>query len=206
MLISSIEYLVSVNVTHRDLKPENILFDKNYSLKVSDFGLSTILEGHHGDGILYTKLGTEGYKPPEMELGKYTGIQADLFAAGVILFVMYVGTPPFISTKNTDKIYRLIREKNYAKFWSLHEKKKPQGFFPDSFKRLLNSFFSAEVEKRPTFESLKEDEWLNGDQAMQNDIYTEMFARYQRMLAGDENKQKIELAKLNMYKSEMEEE
>lgn len=39
---------------------------------------------------------------------------------------------------------------------------------------------------------------------MQNDIYTEMFARYQRMLAGDENKQKIELAKLNMYKSEME--
>ena len=100
----------------------------------------------------------------------------------------------------------MIREKNYAKFWSLHEKKKPQGFFPDSFKRLLNSFFSAEVDKRPTFETLKEDEWLNGDQAMQNDIYTEMFARYQRMLAGDENKQKIELAKLNMYKSEMEEE
>lgn len=41
---------------------------------------------------------------------------------------------------------------------------------------------------------------------MQNDIYTEMFARYQRMLANDENKQKIELAKLEMYKTEMEEE
>ncbi len=55
-----------------------------------------------------------------MELGQYTGLQADLFAAGVILFVMYTGTPPFLSTKNTDKIYRLIREKNFPKFWALH--------------------------------------------------------------------------------------
>lgn len=77
------------------------------------------------DGFLYTKLGTEGYKPPEMELGKYTGLQADLFAIGVILFVMYSGSPPFISTKPGDKVYRLIREKQFAKFWNLHEKRKP---------------------------------------------------------------------------------
>ena len=55
-----------------------------------------------------------------MEEGKYTGLQADLFAAGVILFVMFAGTPPFLSTKKTDKIYRMIREKAFAKFWSLH--------------------------------------------------------------------------------------
>lgn len=42
MLIEAIEYLDSVGVSHRDLKPENILFDKNFYLKVSDFGLSTI--------------------------------------------------------------------------------------------------------------------------------------------------------------------
>lgn len=42
MLISAIEYLNSVGVSHRDLKPENILFDKDYQLKVSDFGLSTL--------------------------------------------------------------------------------------------------------------------------------------------------------------------
>lgn len=106
------------------------------------------------------------------------GLQADLFAAGVILFVIYTGTPPFISTKNTDKIYKLIRDKNFAKFWSLHEKKKPKDFYPDSLKRLLNSFFSAEVDRRPTLESLKEDEWLNEDQALQDDIYQDLRAKY----------------------------
>lgn len=73
-----------------------------------------------------------------MEAGEYTGLQADLFATGVILFIMYNGTPPFLSTKPHDKIYKLIRDRKYNKFWELHEKKKPLGFYPDSLKRLLN--------------------------------------------------------------------
>lgn len=206
MLIEAIDYMNAKGVSHRDLKPENILFDKNYYLKVSDFGLSTETEGHEGDGFLYTRLGTEGYKPPEMESGKYLGLQADLFAAGVILFVMYTGTPPFLSTKNTDKIYKLIRDRNFAKFWSLHEKKKPVGFYPDSLKRLLSAFFSAEVERRPTLETLRDDEWMNADQALQDDIYQDLRAKYLRMIEGDENKQKIEQAKVEMLQSSMMEE
>ena len=136
-----------------------------------------------------------------MEQGKYMGIQADLFAAGVILFVIYTGTPPFISTKNTDKIYKLIRDKNFTKFWSLHEKKKPLGFYPDALKRLLNSFFSAEIDRRPTLETLKEDEWLNEDQALQDDIIEDLRAKYLRMVESDANKQKIEKAKMEMYQT-----
>jgi len=45
-----------------------------------------------------------------MELGKYTGLQADMFAIGVILFIMYKGSPPFNSTKSHDRIYRLISQ------------------------------------------------------------------------------------------------
>ena len=138
-----------------------------------------------------------------MEGGKYLGIQSDLFAAGVVLFVMYSGSPPFISTKNTDKIYKLIRDKNFAKFWSLHEKKKPLGFYPDDLKRLLSSFFSAEIDRRPTLESLKEDEWINGDQALQDDIHEDMKAKYNQMLEDDENKKKIERAKAEMNQSQM---
>lgn len=108
-LISAIKYLADVGVAHRDLKPENILFDHNFKLKVSDFGLSRDAKGNQGDYKLTSRVGTEGYKPPEMEMGNYTGIQADIFGAGVILFIMFNGTPPFLSTKPHDKIYKLIK-------------------------------------------------------------------------------------------------
>ena len=57
-LINAIEYMHLEGVTHRDLKLENILFDQNFNLKVSDFGLSTFIDGHDGDGILRSKVGT----------------------------------------------------------------------------------------------------------------------------------------------------
>lgn len=82
---------------------------KDFSLKISDFGLSRYSAGDHGDYKLKSKVGTEGYKPPEMELGTYTGLQADMFAAGVTLFIMYSGTRPFISTRSHERIYKLIR-------------------------------------------------------------------------------------------------
>lgn len=86
-----------------------------------------------------------------MEAGHYEGLKADMFALGVILFIMYKGTPPFMSTKSHDRVYRLIREKNYTKFWQLHEKGKEAGFFSESYKRLVSCFISAEPDRRPTF-------------------------------------------------------
>ena len=57
-LIKAVEYMHEKGVTHRDLKLENILFNSNFELKVSDFGLSTPMEGHEGDGILKSRVGT----------------------------------------------------------------------------------------------------------------------------------------------------
>lgn len=108
-LVAAVKYLAEKGVTHRDLKPENILFDKYFTLKVSDFGLSRDAAGTNKDYKLSSVVGTDGYRAPEMEAGKYTGLQADLFAVGVILFIMYKGSPPFLSTKTHDKIYKLIR-------------------------------------------------------------------------------------------------
>lgn len=70
--------------------------------------------------MLTTKVGTEGFKAPEIDQGKYNGQKADIFGLGVILFVLYVGSPPFITTKPSDKIYKIIINKNYEKFWAIH--------------------------------------------------------------------------------------
>lgn len=75
---------------------------------------------------------------------------------------MYSGSPPFASTKPIDKIYKCIKDRQFNKFWAVHEKRKPVGFYPDSFKRLINQFFSYDPIKRPTFKDLEADEWLNG--------------------------------------------
>ena len=134
-----------------------------------------------------------------MELGNYTGLQADIFATGVVLFIMYNGTPPFLSTKPHDRIYKLIKEKNFQKFWALHEKGKPPGHFPDSFKRLMNSFLSAEADRRPTFESMENDEWMKGDDLMGNDLYAYMKNKSDKLMEKDENKQKIAAIRKDLY-------
>jgi serine/threonine protein kinase len=56
-----------------------------------------------------TKLGTEGYMAPEIQTKQYIGSRVDIFSAGVILFIMYTGTPPFEKTTATDSYYRLIK-------------------------------------------------------------------------------------------------
>ena len=97
-LISALRYLDEKGVTHRDIKPENILFDSNFSLKLTDFGLARDAEGEKGDFNLTSRLGSTGYKPPEMEARNYRGLKADIFATGVIIFMMYRGRPPFLGT------------------------------------------------------------------------------------------------------------
>lgn len=182
---------MSVNVAHRDLKPENILFDRNFTLKVSDFGLSRDARGNYGDFKLTSRVGTEGYKPPEMEQGSYTGLAADMFAAGVVLFIMFNGTPPFLSTKPNDRIYQLIKTKNFVKFWALHEKNKPQGHFPDAFKRLISSLLSSEIDRRPALDDIEKDEWLCGDELMNNDLIAYMKAKSEKLSQNDPNKKKM---------------
>lgn len=145
-LLNGIEHLNDLGITHRDMKPENVLFNDDFQLKISDFGLSALSEGAEKDFILTTKVGTEGFKAPEVDSGQYNGHKADIFAIGVILFMLYAGSPPFLSTSRLDKIYKHIMSKNFEKFWSIHEKNRAKGYFPPGLKSLLNSMLSSNPE------------------------------------------------------------
>jgi len=91
-------------IAHRDIKPENILLDKNYNIKLADFGLAT-----RSNQLCYKMCGTLNYFPPEvhMKLG-YIPANMDLFAIGVILFLMAAGNPPFCKAVTIDKGYKLL--------------------------------------------------------------------------------------------------
>jgi serine/threonine protein kinase len=88
-LIEALDYVHTKGAVHRDLKPENLLFDGSYNLKVADFGFAAPVDGRDGSGTLKTKLGTESYMAPEINLKRaYSGASVDLFASGIILFIM----------------------------------------------------------------------------------------------------------------------
>lgn len=108
-MMNGIHYMHDMGYAHRDLKPENVLLTNNFILKLADFGFSCLLRGHDGTGVLRTKLGTEGYMAPEIATKTYDGRRTDIFAAGVILFIMFAGTPPFEKPTPTDPYYKLIK-------------------------------------------------------------------------------------------------
>lgn len=104
-LMSAISYCHSNGICHRDLKPENLLYsskDENSLIKVIDFGLSRINEKKQ----MNTKVGTAYYVSPEVLNGQYDE-RCDIWSAGVILYILLSGEPPFNGPNDND-IYRKI--------------------------------------------------------------------------------------------------
>ncbi|XP_051131179.1 calcium-dependent protein kinase 26-like [Andrographis paniculata] len=93
-IVGVVESCHSLGVMHRDLKPENFLFvneDEDSPLKTIDFGLSVFFK----PGEVFTDVvGSPFYVAPEV-LFQHYGPQADVWSAGVILYVLLCGFPPF---------------------------------------------------------------------------------------------------------------
>ena len=92
-LILGLEFLHKNNVIYRDLKPENILMDTDGHIKISDFGLSKILEDP--DDKTYTLCGTPQYIAPEILKNKGYDKTVDWWALGCFLYEMLTGCLPF---------------------------------------------------------------------------------------------------------------
>jgi serine/threonine-protein kinase len=83
-------------VLHRDIKPENLMFDAENTLKVTDFGIATVLGGDESlataDGEI---IGTPAYMAPEQAEGGEIGPAADVYAVGTMLYELLSGRLPF---------------------------------------------------------------------------------------------------------------
>jgi serine/threonine protein kinase len=154
-LIEALDYVHKKGAAHRDLKPENLLFDKNYNLKVADFGFAAPIDGRDGSGSLRTKLGTESYMAPEINMKKpYSGASVDLFASSIILFIMVTQHPPFTKAIPDDPYYKLICINRLDIFWKAHARNKPNGeaFFSENFMNMISSMLAYNPDERLTME------------------------------------------------------
>eukprot|EP00756_Hemistasia_phaeocysticola_P056612 Hpha_TRINITY_DN3293_c0_g1::TRINITY_DN3293_c0_g1_i1::g.185828::m.185828 len=115
-----LHYCHHQGVAHRDLKPENLLLDEKNTLKITDFGLANFQNMATGKAsksmeLLQTTCGTPNYMAPEVlkEEG-YNGFAADIWTAGVILFVMAAGYLPFDDdSDNLNVLFRMIERGDY---------------------------------------------------------------------------------------------
>ena len=120
-LMLAICYCHSQGICHRDLKPENILFlNKNPDspIKIIDFGLSKIfgeikpiMKGNKVEkNIMSLRVGTAYYMSPEVIQGNYDN-KCDIWACGVILYIMLCGYPPFDGDTENDILKAISRKK-----------------------------------------------------------------------------------------------
>ena len=102
----AIGYLHSRGKVHRDLKLDNILFDaETQQIKIIDFGFSLASKK---ENRLESYCGTPHYMDPDIvKKVPYNSFAADIWAAGVILYIIYVGKLPFFGEFEAD-LYRKI--------------------------------------------------------------------------------------------------
>lgn len=149
-LISAVDYCHSRGVYHRDLKPENLLLDENGVLKVSDFGLSALVESKLQHVLLKTACGTPAYVAPEVVCRKgYDGAKADIWSCGVILFVLLAGYLPFHDS-NLMEMYKKISKADY----------KCPSWFPFEVRKLLSRILNPNPNKRISIARIMENPWF----------------------------------------------
>ncbi|KAM4050751.1 serine/threonine-protein kinase DCLK2 isoform 3-T3 [Anomaloglossus baeobatrachus] len=167
-LASAMKYLHSLHIVHRDIKPENLLVceypDKTKSLKLGDFGLATIV-----DGPLYTVCGTPTYVAPEIIAENGYGLKVDIWAAGVITYILLCGFPPFRSENNLqedlfDQI--LIGKLEFpSPYWDN---------ITDSAKELISCMLQVNVEDRFTADQILSHPWVSDDASLGNNMQVEV--------------------------------
>ncbi|XP_042522440.1 serine/threonine-protein kinase DCLK3 [Dipodomys spectabilis] len=153
-LCKALVHMHDKNIVHRDLKPENLLVqrneDKSTTLKLADFGLAK-----HAARPIFTVCGTPTYVAPEILSEKGYGLQVDMWAAGVILYILLCGFPPFRSPeRDQDELFSIIQLGHFeflAPYWDN---------ISDSAKDLVSRLLVVDPQKRSTAHQVLQHPWI----------------------------------------------
>lgn len=158
-LLTAVNHCHQNNIFHRDIKLENILLN-NTIVKLADFGYSCQL-----DNIQYGVIvGTPAYLAPEIiKRVKYDGIKADVWACGVVLYILVCGRYPFEYTVPENP--NIIDIHSYSELFAkiLNGKYNIPNYISPELKDLLQRIFTLDPDKRISISEIWESKWMNID-------------------------------------------
>ena len=161
-IVEGIKFCHKKNICHLDIKPANIIFDNEFEPIIIDFGLSKKIKDHKNEILQYMgKTGTIQYECPEMwEIGKYTGVEADIFSLGVLLFNLISTKCGFGKATNNDPYYSLIINGNYIQYFDIF-KNIINVELSENFKDLYTKLIAYEPKNRPIIEEILAHPWFD---------------------------------------------
>ncbi|XP_065294327.1 calcium/calmodulin-dependent protein kinase type II alpha chain isoform X3 [Dermacentor albipictus] len=153
-ILESVNHCHQNNVVHRDLKPENLLLAskaKGAAVKLADFGLAIEVQGEQQ--AWYGFAGTPGYLSPEVLKKDPYGKPVDIWACGVILYILLVGYPPFWD-EDQHRLYAQIKAGAYD-----YPSPEWDTVTPEA-KNLINSMLTVNPAKRITAAEALKHPWI----------------------------------------------
>ncbi|XP_025080182.1 peripheral plasma membrane protein CASK-like [Pomacea canaliculata] len=152
-ILEALRYCHANGIVHRDLKPHCILLaskENSAPVKLGGFGVATHLpkDGYITGG----RVGTPQYMAPEVVERKPYGCAVDMWGAGVLLFILLGGYPPFSGTR--ERLYDLILKGSYKM------RQKQWGNISASAKDLVTRLLDLNPETRLTVEGALEHPWI----------------------------------------------
>ncbi len=109
-VLAALEAAHSAGLVHRDVKPENVLLADDGRVKVADFGLARAVEAANITATAGLLMGTVGYLAPEQVERGSSDARSDVYAAGILLYELLTGTPPYVGETALAVAYRHVHD------------------------------------------------------------------------------------------------
>ncbi|XP_067897892.1 PAS domain-containing serine/threonine-protein kinase isoform X5 [Heterodontus francisci] len=140
-IVAAVDYLHSKCILHRDIKDENVIIDKDFTVKLIDFGSAVTLEPGK---VFHTFYGTIEYCSPEVLLGNpYSGPELEIWSLGVTLYTLVFAENPFSDVEET--VAAML---------------KPPFQMSDEFMNLVSWMLQPDPRHRLSLEELMKNPWV----------------------------------------------